>query len=151
MKRKFIFFVFIMMSTMSVFAQAGAKRYVSVEHLKVKSGTGFFSSTVETIVYGAEVVLLEESGKYTKIQTASGKTGWVSTNSLTKKKIIQNSNVNASADEIALAGKGFTAEIEAEYKKSNTYNYAAVDTLETKSISNEELRLFLERRALTIQ
>ena len=51
--------------------------------------------------------------------------------------------VSASTEELALAGKGFTAEIEAEYKKQASLNYDAVDKLETNLISFDRVLDFM--------
>lgn len=120
--------------------------YVSVKTLKVKAGTWFFSSTVAKLEYGDSVIVLGKKAKHAKVRTVKNIEGWVPLSSLTKKKIIKDSNVNASQDEIALAGKGFTAEIENEYKKKAQYNYSAVDKVELKSVSEAELKAFMKKR-----
>lgn len=146
MKRLVVLGLSVFLSTVAIFAASGEKRYVCVQNLSVKSSTGIFASTIEKIKYGDEVILIEEKGKYSKIETASKKTGWVATSSLTKKKIIQNSNVTASQEEIALAGKGFSAEIESEYKLSGNYNYEAVDELEKNTVDEKTLQEFFQKR-----
>lgn len=50
----------------------------------------------------------------------------------------------ASQDEVSLAGKGFSPEVEASYKKQHRdLNYQAVDAVERLRVSDENLRKFL--------
>jgi hypothetical protein len=49
----------------------------------------------------------------------------------------------ASGSEVALAGKGFNPEVEAEYKKNPTLNYAAVDEMETYVVVPTALSAFI--------
>ena len=52
---------------------------------------------------------------------------------------------------MALAGKGFNAEIEAEYKKNGKVNYAAVDKLEKNLVSFDTVFEFMEAGKLLYQ
>ncbi|MEL3908493.1 MAG: hypothetical protein P1P64_05705 [Treponemataceae bacterium] len=141
-----LIFCFLLAFTSYAQRQKTQTMYVSVKDLKVKSGTVFFASTLTKLEYGDRVLVIEEKGKHSKIRTEKNVEGWVPSSSLTKKKVIKNSNVSASQDEIALAGKGFTAEIENEYKKNAKYNYSAVDEVELKSVSETELKAFMKKR-----
>ena len=66
----------------------------------------------------------------------------------TKKKIVTNNplyTINASTEELALAGKGFSAEIEASFSDAATKD--ALDTLnilENTQLSVEALQEFIE-------
>lgn len=138
----------------SVFAKVGDKMYVSVEEAELKDGTSFFSKKIGSLLYGDEVIVLQEKGKWKEIQLAknSSISGWVNTSSLTKKKIVvSDSRVSASAEELALAGKGFNAEIEEEYKKQGNVNYEAVDKLEKNRIEFTRVLDFMRAGCLIIQ
>ena len=55
----------------------------------------------------------------------------------------------ASADELALGGKGFNAQVEAEYKaKGKNLDYASVDWMERVQVSPEAMRQFLVKGGL---
>ena len=146
--KKAFFAVWCLLLAVSLSAQVykPKKMYVCVKSLKVKSSTGFFASTIAELSYGDEITVIDESSKYAKVSIGGNKTGWVALSGLTK-----NSNVNASQDEIALAGKGFTAEIESQYKKKASYNYAAVDEVEKKSVSDAELKRFMQKRNMSTE
>jgi SH3 type 3 domain protein len=151
--KKAFFAVWCLLLAVSLPAQVykSKKMYVCVKSLKVKSSTGFFASTIAELSYGDEITVIDESSKYAKVSIGGNKTGWVALSGLTKKQVIKNSNVNASQDEIALAGKGFTAEIESQYKKKSSYNYAAVDEVEKKSVSDAELKRFMQKRNMSTE
>ena len=147
MKRLFLI-ALICLSASALFAQkVGDTNYINVKSASLKSSTGFFASTTATVSYGDEVKILALSGNYAQIRTTVGnKTGWIAKASLTSKRIsTSGSTANASAREIALAGKGFSPEVEAQYKKGDTQaNYAAVDEMERINISDRDLLAFIE-------
>lgn len=126
------------------FAKVPKKMYVAVENAELKSGVSYFSESVQKLKYGQSVNTIEENGDYVYVSDpVTSRQGWISVNALTKRKIAS-SNFSASADELALAGKGFSAEVEGEYKKSGKANYEAVDRMEKAGVvSNSELLEFI--------
>ena len=147
MKRLFLT-ALICLSAAALFAQkVGDTNYINVKTASLKSSTGFFASNTATVSYGDEVKILALSGNYAQVRTTVGsKTGWIAKASLTSKRIsTSGTTANASAKEIALAGKGFSPEVEAQYKKGDTQaNYAAVDEMERIKVSDRELLAFIE-------
>ena len=121
--------------------------YVSVEEAVLKQSPSFWGKNGASVFYGEEVIILEEKNSWKKVQLVidPSVSGWINESSLTKKKIVVSENrVSASAEELALAGKGFTAEIEAEYKKQGSLNYDAVDKLENNLVSFDKVIEFME-------
>ena len=150
--KKIVLFIFCMVClTVAVAAKStfkdGDTLYVSVKSAAVKSGSGSFSSTVANVGYGDVVTVIKAGDKNTQIKLSDGKTGWVSTGSLTKKKIVKSSNgstVKASTKEIALAGKGFSAQSETAYKTQNsTLDFSKVDEIEKITVSDSVLQDFI--------
>lgn len=133
----------------SLWAKKGATMYVNVEEAELKSGTGFFASQTGVLPYGAKVTVLEEDGKWIQVASAEqgGPSGWLPASSLTKKKILVSGGLNtvsASADELALAGKGFSAEVEAQYTTEATAAiYAMVDAIEATPQDKDGLLEFI--------
>jgi hypothetical protein len=146
--KRFIFIALFCLAAAGLFAQkAGDTMYINVNSAALKSSTGFFASTTGTVRYGDQVRVLAVSNKWVQIRTATSNiTGWIASASLTTKRIsTQGNTANASAKEIALAGKGFSPEVEGEYKKSGgTINYSAVDAMEQITISDRDLLAFVE-------
>lgn len=128
--------------------KTNATVYVSVKSTALKSGTGFFSKKIGTVSYGDQVIVLESTSSKSKVRLASNASvsGWISNGSLTTKKIAKSgsSSVNASSNELALAGKGFSEEAEKAFKSSNgNLNYAEVDKIEEITVSDSELSAFI--------
>lgn len=125
----------------------GANVYVNVKTAQVKSGTGLFAKNVAAVSYGQNLVVVQSDGKKTQVSIPSTSiTGWISTGSLTTKKISGSSGsyVAASQSELALAGKGFSAEAENAFKTSNSrLDYKDVDEIEKIAVSDDALEQFI--------
>ena len=128
--------------------KTNATVYVSVKSTSLKSGAGFFSKKSGTVSYGDQMTVLESNSKKSRVRLSSNPSvsGWISNGNLTSKKITKSSSssVNASSNELALAGKGFSEEAEKAFKSSNgNLNYAEVDEIEKNTVSDSELSAFI--------
>jgi hypothetical protein len=57
----------------------------------------------------------------------------------------------AGEDEVALAGKGFTPEIEEKYGETHPeVNYATVDEIESFTVGEDSLRKFIQEGGLKV-
>ncbi|MDR0525359.1 MAG: hypothetical protein LBG90_05755 [Spirochaetaceae bacterium] len=121
----------------------GATMYVAVKSADLKNGTGLFAAKSGSVLYGDQVTVLEVSGS--KVQVKSGSaTGWITTSSLTTKRIVSSGGTaTASTKELALAGKGFSDEVEQNYKDSTDLDYSQVDAMENLTVSDSDLEAFL--------
>jgi SH3-like domain-containing protein len=125
---------------------------IQVEEVPVRATPSFFGEIVDKAVYGESVELLKEQGAWRRVQTLR-KPGWVheSAVSTSKVELEAGSQVNAGASgkEIALAGKGFNAEVENAYKaKNQQINFAWVDKMEKFTVNNSELQQFVKQGGL---
>ena len=84
--------------------------------------------------------------------TASGASGWIHESALTPKRVVLSSGAedaraqSVGSEEVALAGKGFSKEVEAEYKKGNSQiDYTWVDWMVQQTVSNDQLVQFLKQ------
>ncbi|MDR1618047.1 MAG: hypothetical protein LBS06_03235 [Treponema sp.] len=152
MKRIIFFILFCGLGGMILSAQSnqGKTMYVAVKQANLKSSTGFFAASKGNLEYGTPVTVVQEKGKWAEIRSGNNpvKTGWTTLASLTSKRITASSG-SAQASEIALAGKGFNAEVEASYGQETGAGYAAVDKIEAQAVSGEELRQFLREGSLS--
>jgi len=124
-----------------VFSQsAGKTMYVAVKSTEIKSATGVFASKLGDLNLGAAVTVLKEDGKWAQIRSGSI-TGWVNLSSLSSKRVTS-SGGSSSAQEIALAGKGF-AETEIEYRNSGL-DFSVVDQMEKITIPIGDLQKFIK-------
>lgn len=144
MNKKIILFGVALLSGAALFAKAGDSRYVAVQNAEVRASASSFAKKTGALSYAEEVVIVNEDKNWTQVQSKNNPkiSGWISTASLSKRKIVS-SSFSASANELALAGKGFNDEIESEYKKTGGSDYAAVDAMEKQAVSNEEVRKFM--------
>ncbi len=131
----------------------GAKLYVSVKSAELKETKSSVSKTTAKVSYGDVVIVVETDEKKTLVCLESNKNiqGWLANGSLTKKKIASSGSYNrASADELALAGKGFSEEAENAYRSSDSkLNFAEIDRIEKITVSKEEVESFKKEGGLT--
>ncbi len=120
--------------------------YVSVKNTKLKAKPSGNSKNVTSVQYGDAVVWIKDSGNWTYVSTGKAE-GWISSNAITKRKIVSSSKVTTDAKEIALAGKGFGDGITAE---SDNSNYAAVNMVEKNTVSENDNVSFKSKGGLKV-
>ena len=114
--------VLVMWCVISLFALVGFARgqdlmSVQVKEAPLRSAPSFLGKIVAKVLYAKQVEVLEEQGVWNRVSVPDSRTeGWIHTSALTKKKIILTAGANdvqkvASSDEVALAGKGFNADV----------------------------------------
>ena len=141
MKRLIFLLTFGLTLNALAFSQTeGTKRYISVQNMPVKDSTGFFARELGYLSLGSEVALIGEEGKWAQIRSEN-LSGWVSSSSLSARRIVA-SGTAASATEIAFAGKGFSQDMEVEYRKGGL-DYSMVDSMEKMVIPTGELLSFV--------
>jgi uncharacterized protein YgiM (DUF1202 family) len=152
MKRYFLFICLGLLAISGVTAQSlrGKTMYVASKTADIKASTGFFAESLGTLQYGDQVTVLQEDGKWVEVRWVDRPaiTGWmVSANLTTKRITASGSGTSATANELALAGKGFSEEVEASYKTSGAagaaQQYADIDAIEAQVLSKESLYRFL--------
>jgi hypothetical protein len=130
----------------------GGTLYAAAKTVALKSSTGFFAGTRGTLEYGAQVTVLQVKGKWVEVQSVSkpSLSGWTAYANLSAKRIVSANTGLASAEEVALAGKGFNQEVENAYKADGKYNYEDVDKTEAQAIPEKELYDFLVEGRLSL-
>ncbi|MBO7121774.1 MAG: SH3 domain-containing protein [Treponema sp.] len=145
--------VFFALICAQVYA-AGKKQYVSVASVDVKAKASQFSSSVGTVKYADEVIVIQADKSWSKIELPGGKSGWLPNSSLSAKKIVVKldgkKKSSATASELALAGKGFDSNFENTFEKTNDVSFAPVDKIETFSTSEKDAVDFLKEGQLFV-
>jgi len=121
--------------------------YISAKTTNLRNNASPLSSVITEVEYGDSGVVIESNQKSTKIKlSGTEEIGWISNGSLTKKKILASSKgTRTTSDELAMAGKGFSAEAESAFKQANEdLPYDLVDAIEEIEVSDEELLAFLK-------
>jgi hypothetical protein len=119
----------------------------------------FAGTPIAPVPAGTEVNVLEQKGDWYKVEY-QGKSGWVNRQAFPAAEKGSKFNLpgmlfgapvkEASADEAALAGKGFTPEVEASYKsKHPEMKFAEVDKVETYKVDPAKLQAFIKEGGLT--
>jgi hypothetical protein len=122
---------------------------VQVRKAEVRSSPSFLGAIVGSLAYADRVTQVEKKGDWIRISRDGAPLGWVHNQSLTPKRIVVKggdiAKTGASSDEVALASKGFTEEVEKEYKSRNSeIDFAPVDRMEKITVSPEQTARFLK-------
>ena len=140
--KRFVFILAIILCSISlVFSQtAGTRRYVTARTVTIKNSTGFFARDIGNLSLGDEVTLLRDDGRWSQI-SAGDLTGWVSSSILSARRVAA-SGSGAVVTEVALAGKGFSPDIEITYRQ-NGLDYSMVDVMGNLRIPSDDLLNFV--------
>lgn len=145
------FLIVLIFSLVPLFGKPKASKpyYISVEEISAKTKPSFFGKAKDTFFYGDVVFIVNQKGSWVEVEgQASKKSGWIKDSVVTTKKIVAKNRVSVDASEIALAGKGFSSPLEAEYSKSYNIDFDVVDKVENLSISLDEIEKFIEEGKL---
>lgn len=139
-------------------ADAQKSMTVQIQEGQLRATPSHFGKITAKIFYGDGVTVLEEKGDWKRVSVADGKgQGWLHGSALTSKRTIlkagrSQAGTSVSQDEIALAGKGFSEEVEKEYHKSNAnLDYAWINRMETIRISPRQMENFIEDGRLVLR
>ncbi len=122
---------------------------VQVRSGQLRDKPSFLGRVAATVAYGDRLKVIETKGGWVRVQGDPGG-GWIHTSALSPKKISLKSGTadaatGASGEELALAGKGFNDEVEAEYRSGNPkVDYAWVVRMEKMKISPDQAANFLK-------
>jgi hypothetical protein len=153
MKRSIIVILFLL----PALCLAGETVKVKVQKTSLFERPDFFSRAVATLQFGDQLEMQEVVKDWAKVKLGDQK-GYVHQSALTSTKLdiktllfSSSSSSGASQDEVALAGKGFTPEVEKNYGKAHSeLNYALVDEIERYSVDPNSLRSFIQRGGLKV-
>jgi len=132
---------------------AGTMWTVQVKSTKIRKEPKFWAGAVKTARAGERLEEAGRQGVWIKVN-AGGRTGWVHESAVTTKKVVLSGGGDdvgrdASAREVSLASKGFSAEVEERYREDGgELNYDAVDRVVRVEASDDEIRSFLKEGKL---
>jgi hypothetical protein len=132
--------------------KAGSTITVRVMSAKVMSGPKFIGATAGTVSRGEQLVVSEVKGDWYKVSGAAS--GWIHKGNIVEGKVELSSEpggggAGASADEVELAGRGFTPQIEGAYRKDNPdLDFSHVDAIEQTVFDPAELQAFVDEGGL---
>ena len=139
----------VMITALAVMTAAAATMSVQVKDAPVRATPSFIGKVVGALAYGDQVEILQTQGDWSKVASASV-SGWMHTSALSSKKIVlaagqEQAKVAASGDELALAGKGFNSDVEAQFKSAHKdIDFTWINRMEKIRIPVAEMQAFLK-------
>lgn len=127
-----------------------AEMSVQIKAGQIRSAPSYLGQVLATVDYGARVEVLQQRGDWMEVQAEGAPKGWMHSSALTKKKIVlasgsEDVRTGTSGEELALAGKGFNKEVEAEFKQQNPeVDFKWVDWMEKTRFTVDDLAAFLK-------
>lgn len=130
---------------------------VTQPNQQIYQEANFASATLGAVPQGAKVNLIRQEGEWYKVDH-QGTVGWLHRQAFPEaapakmdvSKMLFGGPVKESrTDEVALAGKGFTPEVEASFRQKNPgLGYAQVDKIEAFGVDPARLQQFIQEGGL---
>ena len=127
--------------------KAGAKLTVRVMSAKVMQGPQFIGATAGSVSRGDQLVFRKAQGDWYQVEGAL--TGWIHRTNVIEKDVKLSSAPGgsggaASREEVELAGRGFTPQVEGEYRQKNpNLDFSHVDAIEKIEVDLASLADFV--------
>lgn len=128
--------------------------YVQVAETRVRREASFLSPSVAVVGFGESLEKLSVTGLWFRVSRGRQVEGWVHGSAVTTMRLVlkpgeEDAPVQTGRAEPTLAGKGFSAETEADFKSKNPgLDFAALDELERSVPTDEEVLRFAREGGL---
>ena len=138
-----------MVMASAIVTASAATMSVQVKNAPVRATPSFIGKVVGALAYGDQVEVQQTQGAWSKVAGARA-SGWLHTSALSSKKIVlsagqEQAKVAASGDELALAGKGFNSDVEAQFKAGHKdIDFTWINRMEKIRIPATEMQVFLK-------
>jgi uncharacterized protein YgiM (DUF1202 family) len=153
-RTRIISIALLVLCAAAVTADTAKRMSVNVKETQVRATPSYLGKLLGTLAYGDEVQVLESKQDWARVSAPKkGLEGWMNMSALTAKKVVLSSgstaaDQSASSGEVALAGKGFNSQIEAENRQDAKFDYATVDRMSLFVVQSEQVSAFLEQGKL---
>lgn len=138
--------------------------FVQVQTTSLRSGPQAWAKSITELRYGDRLSLLDSVSKdqstgvpgWLKVQKG-GTQGYVHLSAITSRTVViqgksGGTGTNLSSGDVVLAGKGFNADVERSYSgKRSGSNFAEVDRMEARRVSNGEVASFISAGRLGLK
>ena len=148
-------FLLVLLMASTTAGDAMKMMSVQVKQGEVRATPYFLGKIVATLSYGDRVEVLESKESWFRVSPqGKGVTGWMHTSALSEKRIVlkaggKDAMVGASSGELALAGKGFNADVEAEFKSKNRkIDFSWIDRMQAMKVEPDRIAAFLQEGGL---
>lgn len=123
---------------------------VRVLTAKVMAAPKFIGKSSGDVSRGQQLTVAEVKGDWIRVTGGGGSSGWVHKTNLTERAVTLSSKPGgegkgaASRDELELAGRGFTPQVEDQYRQKNPkLDFSHVDNIEKTSVDLAKLEAFI--------
>lgn len=118
---------------------------VRVLRAKVMKGPRYIGAVASTVSRGDQLTVREVKGLWYRVDGGAG--GWIHKSNVIESSVQLSSKpgggVGASSDEVELAGRGFTPQVEEQYRSNNpSLDFSHVDAIERTDVDPEALGEF---------
>jgi hypothetical protein len=127
--------------------KAGDTVTIRVLSAKVMKTPKFIGSSAGSVSRGDQLTVKEVQGDWYRVEGTAA--GWIHKTNVTEGKVTLSSTPGGQGgkvnqDEVELAGRGFTPEVEKKYREKNpNLDFAHVDAIEKTTIDPAELEAFV--------
>jgi len=127
---------------------------VKVQSTALRKEPKFYAQSVAALKAGDSLERLASQDGWLQVRTAAGAVGWIHGSAVGSKSFSLSAmdtsmKTQASADEVALAGKGFDKQVEEAYRaKNRDVSFVWVDKMVQIKIPAAELERFLKQGKL---
>ena len=146
MKKKFLIILAVTLMLASMGLAATVK--VITQEAMIRKDKRFFAPVVVRVPYGEMIQELEREGDWLRV-SYQGKQGWLHISAVQEQKFSLSSLAGERAqettrEEVALAGKGFTPEVENGFRSKNPkMRYDLVDQVQSYKVAEQQLQAFI--------
>jgi hypothetical protein len=115
---------------------------------KLMKTPSFIGQTSAKLVRGEQLKFEEAQKDWYKATTAKGVSGWINKSAVVEKAVALSTKPGggtggATSDEVALAGRGFSKDVEEKYKSEHKdMDFSHVDHIEKLDVDGDELAKF---------
>jgi len=131
----------------------GATVKVITQEAVIRKDKRFFAPAVVRVPYGEMLQELGREGDWLQV-SYQGKQGWLHISAVQEQKFSLSSLAGERAqettrEEVALAGKGFTPEVESAFRNKNPkMRYDLVDQVQSYKVAEQQLQAFIRSGSL---
>ncbi len=139
----------VTIATTAVAAARAERLNVQVREAVLRATPSALGAPVASAKYAEPVTVEERRPGWVRVRTAAGVSGWLHESAVTARRLALRGGdetvaAGASTREVALAGKGFSEEVEREFRKTNAQaDFQWVDRMERFVVDYSRVAAFL--------
>jgi hypothetical protein len=126
----------------------GQKVTVQTLTAKLMKTPSFIGATTARLVRGEQLTFVEAQRDWYRVQAPGGASGWINKSAVVDKAVALSTKPGGGAggatpDEVALAGRGFSKDVEEKYRSEHRdLDFSHVDAIEKLDVDTDALAAF---------